>query len=388
MEVLLTSFATLATEETLRILLDGRILAQSSTGIARYTLGLMQAWCRQFPDDEWLLVTHQDFDPETFGLPPFQRLIVSFPGQTLVRPIWERFMLRRAVAGLSEPPMAFFSPLGTCLPDVGFPSIATVHDLAFLRFSEVQPLHYRVYWKWVVARAVKHARGIVAVSESTRRDLIELLGADPGKVQLIYEGVDEAIRARPSEGEFRQVSERYGLPDRFLLFVGTIEPRKNVAFLLDVWERLGAGAPPLVLAGGWGWLSGPVRDRIAQMSRAPLVLGHVPPRDLAVLYRKATLFVFASRYEGFGLPLAEAMASGLPVVATRTSSVPEVIGDAGLLIEPGDCDAFVTAVDTLLEDTEKRRELAWKGRERAQRFSWDSAAAETRNFIRFLSITP
>jgi glycosyltransferase involved in cell wall biosynthesis len=369
----------------MRIALDARIVAQSNTGIARYAIGLSRAWQRVFPEDTWVYVTHRLFDPAEHGLDPSAEILhVPFPNQSLIRPVWETWMLPRAIRGLSPKPDLFFSPLGAVVPGAGIPSVATIHDLAFMRYPEILPARYRIYWNWVISRAARHADRIIAVSDSTVRDISELTEADPRRVVRVYEGLDEGILTEPSGEEIGRLRDRFGLPASFLLFVGTLEPRKNVLFLLDIYEQLMDRGIPLVLAGDWGWLSDPIRRRVAELSPNVLPAGHLSIGDLACLYRMATVFLFPSLYEGFGLPLLEAMATGLPVVAVRSSSVPEVLGDAGILVEAGDRETFVREVGALLDDPRKRQELSAKGLARAKEFSWQGAAIETRDVFQGL----
>lgn len=363
----------------MRIALDARILAGSRSGIARYTVGLLKGWSRRFPDDAWAFVTHRDIPAEELGLSPdIRRLVARFPDATVLRPVWEQLFLPGAVARLEPPPDLFFSPLGALLPGEGLPSVATVHDLAFIRYPHILPARYRIYWRLTVQRAVRHAARIVAVSESTARDLRELLGADPDRIRVVHEGVDDEILAEPTAEQLAAIRERHRLPERFVLFVGTLEPRKNVDFLLDAYEASFRTDASLVLAGGWGWLSDGLRARISAMSKPPVLLGEIPMDVLSCLYRMATVLAFPSRYEGFGLPLVEAMAAGLPIVAVRSSSVPEVVGDAAWLVEPGDTEGFGAAVQTLLAEPDRRAAFSKQGRTRSAGFSWEKAAARTR----------
>lgn len=184
-----------------------------------------------------------------------------------------------------------------------------------------------------------------------------------------------------------RLRDRFGLPASFLLFVGTLEPRKNVLFLLDVYEELMGRGIPLVLAGDRGWLSDAIQRRIAELSPNVLPTGHLSISELACLYRMAAVLLFPSLYEGFGLPLLEAMATGLPVVAVRSSSVPEVVGDAGILVDPGDRATFVREVASLLDDPRKRQALSAKGLRRARDFTWERAATETRQVFQNLLVT-
>lgn len=367
------------TSPIVRIALDARIIASSQSGIARYTLGLLKGWGRTFPEDEWVFATHREINMTDLGLSPeIRRIIIRFPDATLLRPVWEQAFLPSAIRRLSPPPEVFFSPLGAVLSDEAVPSVATIHDVAFLRFPRILPARYRVYWRITVQRAVQHAARIISVSQSTANDLTGMLGVDEERIRVIHEGVDDAILVEPSTDALQKVRKKYKLPERFLLFVGTLEPRKDVDFLLDVHESMPPPKSPLVLAGDWGWLSQHLRARIAEMREPPVLLGSVPMEDLGCIYRLADMLVFPSLYEGFGLPLVEAMAVGLPVVAVTSSSIPEVVGDAAWLVEPGDTEGFAQAIQTFLTSPEQRAEYSKRARERSKLFSWEEAAIATR----------
>jgi len=192
----------------MRIALDARIIAQSNTGIARYAVGFTRAWQRLCPEDTWIYVTHRSFNPADHDLDPSAEILhLPFPNQSLLRPVWETWMLPRGLKGLHPKPDVFFSPLGSVAPGIGIPSVAVIHDLAFKRYPEILPARYRVYWNWVVSRAARHAERIIAVSDSTVRDILELTEVDPRRVFRVYEGVDEGILAEPSRQEIAQVRD-------------------------------------------------------------------------------------------------------------------------------------------------------------------------------------
>jgi glycosyltransferase involved in cell wall biosynthesis len=293
-----------------------------------------------------------------------------------VRILWEQFLqpwsVRRAGVDLLHCP-AFVGPLAsTC------PTVITVHDLSFLFFPQNFRAMNRIYLKTLTRLSVRRARRIIAVSESTRRDLVHQYGLPPAKVDVVYNGVDAAFRPLPTT-EVAAFRRRAGLPDRFLLFVGTLEPRKNVARLIEAYARLPEGRPPLLLVGGKGWLYDEIFARVEELNLTHEVrhVGYVPATELPLWFNAAELFVYPSLYEGFGLPALEAMACGTAVVASSASSLPEVVGEAGRLADPFDTEALSSAMSQVLTHQEQREELREAGLKQAQAFTWPKAARQT-----------
>jgi glycosyltransferase involved in cell wall biosynthesis len=260
---------------------------------------------------------------------------------------------------------------------------ATMYDMTCWLVPEFhQPANVAAE-KRFAARIWKRADGLIAISENTRRDAIRTLDLKPEVVQVIYPGVAQAFfQVMPEDVEAAR--RKYGLERPYVLHVGTIEPRKNIDRLLDTWQSL----PPsfreefeLVAIGPEGWQSAATMDRLRS---APGVryLGYVPERDLPPLTAAATVFVYPSLYEGFGFPVAQAMAAGVPVITSNLSSLPEITGDAAVLVEPRSEAQIRGAVEGLLTSPSRRAELASAGRSRAVRFQWDVCAQETLQFFK------
>jgi glycosyltransferase involved in cell wall biosynthesis len=266
------------------------------------------------------------------------------------------------------------------LPRLNAPTVLTVHDLIFERYPEHHTRRNRWYLRVAMPLFVRAASAIIAVSRHTQADLVELYGADPGKIHVVYEGVDERFYSA-SPAEVARVRGAYS-PDRpYLLMVGTLEPRKNHAAALAAVARLKAWGWPhrLLLVGGQGWLFEPIRRRIDELGLAGDVqfAGYVPDADLPPLYTGAACVLVPSLYEGFGFPVLEALACGAPVVCSNTSSLPEVAGDAALLVTPEDHEELAAAVHLLLSQPQAAGELAAAGRRQAARFRWEACARET-----------
>lgn len=284
-------------------------------------------------------------------------------------------MLRKEKVDLFHGTMAVLPVLS------GIPSVLTIHDLALELLPET------MYWKnWLPLKlfmkaSVRKADRIIAVSENTKKDIIKFYGIVPEKVKVIYLGVDKNFSPQKKEND-DIVLRRYRLKPGYILNVGTIEPRKNIMRLLEAYRLIAAElsrVPQLVITGGKGWLSEDINKHIDSLGlKAKVILtGYVSADDLPSLYRGAALFVYPSLYEGFGLPPLEAMASGIPVVSSNTSSIPEVVGKAGLLVDPCRTDEIARAIVLTLEDNGLRDRMKNEGLKRSSQFSWESTAQKT-----------
>jgi len=259
------------------------------------------------------------------------------------------------------------------------PTVITVHDLSFRRFpAAAHPQRLR-YLNTYFQKRLQWARRVIVDSEFVKREVIEELQISSDKVDVIYPGVDGRFCPKPP-AEVLAFKKAAGLPEHYILYVGAIEPRKNLPFLLRAFHRAGAFLPPdlvLVLAGSLGWRHEEViqmRERLGLKSRVFLP-DYIPEEKLPLLYSGAELFVYPSLYEGFGLPPLEAMACGVPVVASRAGALPEVVGDAGLLVSPADEEGWANAMQEVMGSKGLKAAFQEKGFSRAHLFSWENTAA-------------
>jgi glycosyltransferase involved in cell wall biosynthesis len=368
-----------------RVTFDARHLQTVARvrGIGRYTRNLLAAFARLAPDDiEWTLLRLRNFPPaDPSPLPPHRDLStlrLRRPELTMlaVDPI-----LLSAELAVARPRVYHSTQLS--LPALRrYRTVITIHDLAPLRWPE----HYlrlpyaRVghAWEYTLAR---RADAIIAVSEATRRDVIDLLRVPPERVTVIPEAVDTEFRP-PSVEEGRRVAATFGVPGRYVLYVGQFDPRKNMDGLLAAFARAASidRELRLVIAGDLGKLSS-FLTRALERTKAPrdriVTTGRVDDVTLAALYAGAECLLHAALLEGFGLTPLESLAAGTPVVGYRAGAVEEVVGDAGVLVDPGDPDALGDALVAYLGNGGRQRDLRARARPRAAGFSWDRAAADT-----------
>ena len=274
--------------------------------------------------------------------------------------------------------------------EAGVPQVVTVHDLTLITHPEWHEAAKVRWFRWAMRRAVARAERVLCVSATTARDLSEQLGIDPARIDVTPLGTD--LRRAP-DGDVAALRGRLGLGERepYLLGLGTLEPRKDLPTLVRAFALLAHDLPHrLVLAGLAGWGAGPLHQVVAASGVADRVLftGYVPETDKAALFSGADVFVYPSRYEGFGLPVLEAMACGVPAVTTTGGSLPEVAGDGALLVEPGDPGVLAAAIAKLLGDPEGAGALARRGLARAATQTWDRCAALTAAAYRRAAASP
>lgn len=343
---------------------DGDGLGRPEAGVGVYTREILRALVASAPVD-LTVYTLAGAEPLA-GVKARRRSTFPLAGRHL---LWSG-AVRRSHADL------FFGCIGQLpLGGVGMPSVVTAHDLAIYRNPEWFPDGQWLSVQHVVPRSLRRADRVICVSRSTARDVQAILGVPGDRLRVVPLGVDPAFRPQPPEA-IADLRRRLGLPERFCLFVSTIEPRKNLPVLLDAWSHLEA-RPPLVVAGVTGWRSQEIEAKLVQAGTGVHRLGGVARGDLPALYSAATCLCHPAWYEGFGLTPLEAMACGTPVVVSNRSSLPEVVGEAGLLVDPADPDAWTAALERVLGDPELRHDLRAKGLERAASFTWTRAAERT-----------
>ena len=299
-----------------------------------------------------------------------------------VRILWEQLLQPPAIA--SERLDLVHSPSYVQPLICPARSVVTMLDLSFLRMPETFNRWNRIYLSTMARVSAHRCDRILTISESTRQDVIRFFGIPASKVEVTYLGVDPVFRKLEDEGLLARFRAERGVPEHFLFYVGTLEPRKNVERLVEAYARLKkheAIPHKLVLGGAKGWLYDRIFARVHELGLEESVLftSYIPYDELPLWYNCADIFIYPSLYEGFGLPPLEAMACGTPVVTSSASSLPEVVGEAAVTVDPYDVDALAGAMVKVLTDHTIRDRLAAQGPQRAARFTWKETAAQTLN---------
>ena len=259
--------------------------------------------------------------------------------------------------------------------------LVTIHDLAPFLLPHSLPLIRRIYYKRAFENSIRLADQIIVVSESLKTDLIKSLAVPEEKIKVIYNGIDESFRPVTDNAILSRIHEKYHLPSSFILTLGVLEPKKNIERLLQTYADLKKSLPnlPKLVIGGsreYGWMNSRVFQLVKSLALDDDVIftGTIVHEDLPAVYNLATLFILPSLYEGFGLPIIEAMACGTPVITSNTSSLPEVAGNAAVLVDPYDVEKISQAIGQVLTNERLQKEMREKGKENAKRFSWERAA--------------
>jgi glycosyltransferase involved in cell wall biosynthesis len=354
-----------------------RAVIAQRTGTEVYSLHLIRGLLEGGRAHRFRLYFSQ---PPPQGLIPVvdhcERRVIPFPR------LWTH--LRLSAEMLARPPDVLFVP-SHVLPLV-HPrrSVVTVHDLGYHYYPEAHTADQRCYLEWSTRYHVRTAAHIVADSQATKDDLVRLYGAAPNRVTVAHLGVDPSLQPVYDPVLLARVRLKYGISAPYLLYVGTLQPRKNLARLIEAFGEVGMWGNgqglglQLVLAGKRGWLCEEILSRVRELGLSGQVVfpGYVDGADLAALYSGASLFVMPSLYEGFCMPALEAMACGTPVVCSNVSSLPEVVGDAAWLFDPRDVAAMALAMKGVLEDGDRRQAMVARGFEQVRRFTWTRCAQQ------------
>jgi len=366
----------------LRIAFDGTALRPGRTGVGYYTEHLLHHLAQIASNDELIVVSNRAIDT-TAPLPP--RVRIATPARQVPRLVW---MQTLAVTGLREvgaDVVHFTNGMVPLLSPV--PTVVTIHDMSLRLYPRYHPPRRVLLNRPLVDMAARRADAIIAPSESARRDIVRFYGLAPGRVHVVHEAAAPSFQRVTDPVELERVRRKYHLDERIILYVGTIEPRKNLPKLIDAFaaqRKAGALTHQLVCVGPYGWLSRGIEEQIARTNVAHAInfTGYVPFADLPALYSLAELFVYPSMYEGFGLPVVEAMACGTPVLTGATAALAEIGGGAVAQVDRIDADTLGRAMVGLAESRERRQELSGAGLERSTAFSWDRAARQSLDIYR------
>jgi glycosyltransferase involved in cell wall biosynthesis len=359
----------------MRVAIDARKL--HDFGIGTYIRNLLRQLAQLDRDTEYVLLCQEpDVGMAATLGPNFRSVREPSPAYSLREQIRVPWVLRR------ERPDVFHAPHYVLPAGVSSPSVVTIHDCIHLVFPQYLPNRAAyVYARASMWAAARRSDRILTVSEASKRDILRFFDVPPDKIVVIHNAIDAHFSAEPSPDQVAGVRERYQLDHKFVLYVGNIKPHKNLVRLIEAFDTLCRDYDDIKLL-----IIGDEISRLPALRRAVhshklhkrvRFLGYLSDETLAVLYRLASVFVFPSLYEGFGLPPLEAMASGTPVVTSNLSSLPEVTGEAAVLVDPYDVGAIVTGMRRVLEDPALADELRRRGLRRAREFSWTRSAEKT-----------
>lgn len=372
----------------MNILVDIRPLMDARySGVAEYTLELLQALLEIDTKNQYTLF-YNSFQKLDNRLPSFSQphvkivatripnKIFNYPFLKLLgRPYFDRLTKEKV-------DLIFLPHLNFAAWSKKTPTVLTVHDLSFIKYPEFFSFRKNV-WHWFlgVKRLLKRVDHVITLAENTKADIVSYSNVSKESVSVIYSGISKVFRKLETEdSQLKTIKEKYNLPNQFLLFLGTVEPRKNLQTLIIAFELLkDSGNYPdlgLVIAGGKGWKSKPIykQAHTSRYARDIKFLDYVPAEEKVYLYNLATIFVYPSFYEGFGFPPLEAMACGIPTIVSASSSLPEVVEKSALMIDPYNARSISVAISGLLQDNELYNHFVSTSQEQAKKFSWAKAA--------------
>jgi glycosyltransferase involved in cell wall biosynthesis len=366
------------------VTLDAGPAVHQRAGLSRYTERLAAALHEHCADSISLRLFYNQHSNH-----PLPSTLKTLPTQTLSlgQYAWRLSVLASQLTRIPYLPLqhllrdsTLYHATEHLLPRLALPTLLTVHDLIFERYPQHHKITNRLFLRSAMPLFVRMATRIIAVSHHTAHDLASLYNVPATKMHVVYEGVDAEFQPG-TPTQIAEIRARYS-PDRpYLLMVGTLEPRKNHQLALEALAQLKAKGYPhrLLIAGGSGWLFEPITAAVASMGLEEDVTftGYVPGEDLPALYSAATCVLLPSQYEGFGLPLLEAMACGVPVVCSRASSLPELAGEAAILIDPNDATALASAISQIIDQPDFAATLRDRGLAQVRPFTWEATARQT-----------
>ncbi len=361
----------------MRIGIDARPLNKQRTGIGNYVQGLVELLPQVAPQHEYLLYSNRRLDSPLPEGAFHQRIDVAFgwcPGS-----FW---LLGRGARLARKDAVDVYWSTQAILPP-RMPSevlkVVTVYDMVWLRCPETTTRYVRLVQSMCARKAVAEADYVIVISRSTQDELIQTLGVPREKTKLVYPGIADRYKPRQQAKAAEHISRKYGVPQRYMATAGTVEPRKNLKLLVEVLRILKSNGQldcPLLVVGASGWKTSPLFREIQAGGLTEndiRFLGYIPDEDMPLFYAGAQVFLFPTLYEGFGLPPVEAMACGVPVIASDAPCMPEVLGDAAILEPPTSAETFATAILRVLTDDELRAALRVKGIRRAQSFRYETS---------------
>ncbi len=366
----------------MRIAIDASTISTQG-GPRTYVLGLLDALFVLDQQNDYVVFYN---DASHLGrFPQAQEVVLS--GKSPLSRLWREHVLLPKACRKLRVDVLHCPKSAIPLLSPHCPVVVTLHDLIPLQHPELETRLAHWYWRLHIPMAVRSSNFIITISEFARREILDAFEVPEERIMVILNGFDRRMLLKREASTGSIVRDKYGLPESYLLYVGTIQPRKNIGTMIEAYVQLRREKgvnQKLVIVGRKGWLYESLFTRIKdlELENEVIFTGFVPDDDLAYLYDGASVFVYLSLFEGFGIPPLEAMACAIPVVCSNTTSLPEVIGDAGISVAPTDVPSVVDAIASILNEPDLAAKLRSKGRLRAELFSWEKAAEEVLSVYR------
>jgi glycosyltransferase involved in cell wall biosynthesis len=364
----------------MRIGINAQIVSQANAGVATYAQNIVRHLAQLKSDHEFYVFGNREF-LSSVNLPAARFL----PTSAIVKANWQRILWEQFVLPFKSQrhhvEVMYYPDHTSALLKKNCPTIITIHDLAFLAHPETFAKKNRLYKSLAVARSARQADRIIVVSHATKQECLRWLEAPEAKLRVIHNGIDSCFKRIDDKDKLEQTRKKLDLPRQFILFVGTLEPRKNLVKLIAAYADLRRQRKiehELIVVGAKGWLFSEIFATVDKLSLKEHVrfLGYVTEDDLVALYNLARVLVYPSLYEGFGFPPLEAMACGCPVVTSNQSSLPEITGEAARLVDSNDATAIADGIFHVLDDANFRQGLIARGLERVKLFTWEKTARQ------------
>ena len=355
------------------------VIDDNRVGVGQYIYNLLKNIAKLDTENTYYLYTNMEISQEFYRIGKNFKVIVK-KNRFLTRVLWLQFIL----PGLLKQDNIdlLHAPCHVSPARLHCPLVITYHDMASWLFPEKFELFHRMAYQLLVPALTRRADRLIAVSESTKRDIVKLFKIAEDKITVVTEGANAFFKPVTDSALLKKIKEKYSLPEKYFLYVGMFEPRKNIPSIIEAFRRLKDKCileHKLVLVGKKGWMYKEIFNTVKSLKLASDVIftGYISDYELPLVYSGAEIFIFPSAYEGFGLPILEAMSCGLPVITSNISSMPEVSKGAALLVNPGVLEEIADAMEKIINDKPLKEAMIKKGLEEAKKYSWEKAAKET-----------
>jgi len=365
--------------------INASALSAQKGGASFYILNIINALAQTDADNKYFIFTTAATKDQFQNLPPNFKVVPCAPSKTMIRLLWEQTLLPLAVCKKYKIRVLFSPNYTAPLFHPGFRSVVTIHDLSFFPMANYYPRSRR-FFRQIIRLSVKFSDRVISVSHFTKEDILKYIGKHEKKISVIHEAADIKFLDKPADEDLSALQQKYRINEKYILFIGFMEPRKNLERLLCAYAMIKDKVDhDLVIAGGQGWWYEQTYRRVTELGISDRVIftGYVDDFELPLLYRGAALFAFPSLYEGFGIAALEAVFSDTPVLASNNSALPEVLGPAAAYVDPFNTDEIATKMLELLTSESALGELREHCKDVKAKYCWQKAARETANAFSF-----